>query len=115
MASINDIAFQDITVSNRWNALANRVLEGGTITADEALEVLRSPDDELLDLLTPIVKSWPSEYCLKANELAIQILGGYGYTREYPVERMMRDAKITEIYEGTSEVQRMVISAAMLK
>lgn len=42
-------------------------------------------------------------------------MGGYGYTRDYPVERMFRDAKITEIYEGTSEVQRMVISGAMLK
>ena len=41
--------------------------------------------------------------------------GGYGYTREYPVERMMRDAKITEIYEGTSEVQRMVISSTELR
>ena len=46
---------------------------------------------------------------------AVQLHGGYGYTREYPVERMMRDAKITEIYEGTSEVQRMVISGALLK
>ena len=48
-----------------------------------------------------------------ANEVtreAVQLFGGYGYTREYPVERMMRDAKITEIYEGTSEVQRMVIA-----
>ena len=44
---------------------------------------------------------------------AVQLFGGYGYTREYPVERMMRDAKITEIYEGTSEVQRIVISANM--
>ena len=43
----------------------------------------------------------------------LQLFGGYGYTREYPVERMMRDAKITEIYEGTSEVQRMVISRAL--
>ena len=42
---------------------------------------------------------------------AVQLFGGYGYTRDYPVERMMRDAKITEIYEGTSEVQRMVIAA----
>ena len=42
-------------------------------------------------------------------------MGGYGYTRDYPVERMFRDAKITEIYEGTSEVQRMVISGQMLK
>ena len=45
----------------------------------------------------------------------VQLFGGYGYTRDYPIERMMRDAKITEIYEGTSEVQMMVISGAMLK
>ena len=45
----------------------------------------------------------------------LQLFGGYGYTRDYPIERMMRDAKITEIYEGTSEVQMMVISGAMLK
>src|SRR5690606_6301158 len=49
---------------------------------------------ELLDLLTPIVKSWPSEFCLKANELAIQILGGHGYTREYPVEQYYRDNRL---------------------
>ena len=46
---------------------------------------------------------------------AVQLFGGYGYTRDYPIERMMRDAKITEIYEGTSEVQMMVISGALLK
>ncbi|NLG58280.1 MAG: acyl-CoA dehydrogenase, partial [Clostridiales bacterium] len=46
---------------------------------------------------------------------AVQLFGGYGYTRDYPVERMMRDAKITEIYEGTSEVQRMVIAGHILK
>ncbi|MBQ9049895.1 MAG: acyl-CoA dehydrogenase, partial [Lachnospiraceae bacterium] len=45
----------------------------------------------------------------------LQLFGGYGYTREYPIERMMRDAKITEIYEGTSEVQMMVIGGAMLR
>ena len=44
---------------------------------------------------------------------AVQLFGGYGYTRDYPVERMMRDAKITEIYEGTSEVQRMVIAGSL--
>lgn len=55
----------------------------------------------LLDLLTPICKSWPSEYCLEANKLAIQILGGYGYTREYPVERMYRDNRLNHIHEGT--------------
>jgi butyryl-CoA dehydrogenase len=45
----------------------------------------------------------------------VQLFGGYGYIRDYPVERMMRDAKITEIYEGTSEVQRMVIAASIFK
>ena len=45
---------------------------------------------------------------------AVQMCGGYGYTKDYPVERMMRDAKITEIYEGTSEIQRVVISGNIL-
>ncbi|SDP74175.1 acyl-CoA dehydrogenase [Desulforhopalus singaporensis] len=56
-----------------------------------------------------------SETAMKVTTQAVQILGGYGYTREFPVERMMRDAKITEIYEGTSEVQRMIIGSAMTK
>jgi butyryl-CoA dehydrogenase len=60
-------------------------------------------------------KLFASETAMEVTTKAVQLHGGYGYTREYPVERMMRDAKITEIYEGTSEVQRMVISAAMLK
>ena len=46
---------------------------------------------------------------------AVQILGGYGYVKEYPVERMMRDAKITQIYEGTNEVQRLVIAREMVR
>ena len=52
---------------------------------------------------------------MEVTTKAVQIFGGYGYTKEYPVERMMRDAKITEIYEGTSEVQKMVLSGWMLK
>ncbi|KAA0692453.1 acyl-CoA dehydrogenase [Halopseudomonas laoshanensis] len=60
---------------------------------------------ELLDLLTPIVKSWPSEFCLKANEHAIQILGGAGYTREYPVEQYYRDNRLNPIHEGTHGIQ----------
>jgi len=54
----------------------------------------------LLDLLTPIVKSWPSEFCLEANKHAIQILGGYGYTRDYPLERFYRDNRLNPIHEG---------------
>jgi len=60
-------------------------------------------------------KLYASETAMEMTTKAVQFHGGYGYTREYPVERMMRDAKITEIYEGTSEVQRMVIAASLLK
>ncbi len=56
---------------------------------------------DLLELLTPIAKSWPSEFCLEANKLAIQVLGGYGYTRDYPVERLYRDNRLNHIHEGT--------------
>ena len=59
----------------------------------------------LLDLLTPIVKSWPSKYGLKANELAIQVLGGSGYIREYPVEQYYRDNRLNPIHEGTEGIQ----------
>lgn len=59
----------------------------------------------LLDVLTPIAKAWPSEYGVKANDLAIQILGGYGYSREYPVERLYRDNRLNPIHEGTNGIQ----------
>lgn len=72
-----------------------------TLTDDSA----RQQAHELLDLLTPIVKSWPSEFCLKANELAIQVLGGHGYTREYPVEQYYRDNRLNPIHEGTHGIQ----------
>ena len=62
-----------------------------------------------------MAKLYASEVAMEVTTQAVQLFGGYGYTRDYPVERMMRDAKITEIYEGTSEVQRMVISGALLK
>ena len=70
------------------------------------------PDEEkrqeaalLLDILTPIVKAWPSDYCLEANKQAIQVLGGYGYTREYPVEQYYRDNRLNPIHEGTNGIQ----------
>lgn len=62
-----------------------------------------------------MAKLFAAETAMDTTTKAVQFHGGYGYTREYPVERMMRDAKITEIYEGTSEVQRMVIAANLLK
>ena len=59
----------------------------------------------LLELLTPIAKSWPSECCLEANSLAIQIHGGYGYTRDFPVEQYWRDQRLNMIHEGTHGIQ----------
>lgn len=62
-----------------------------------------------------MAKLFASETAMKVTTQAVQLHGGYGYTREFPVERMMRDAKITEIYEGTSEIQRVVIGAALTR
>ncbi len=61
----------------------------------------------LLEVLTPIAKSWPSEWCLEANSLAIQIHGGYGYTRDFPVEQYWRDNRLNMIHEGTHGIQGM--------
>ncbi len=59
----------------------------------------------LLEILTPIAKSWPSQWCLAANDLAIQVYGGYGYTRDYPVEQLYRDNRLNPIHEGTHGIQ----------
>ena len=72
---------------------------GGAEAADEARL--------LLEVLTPIAKSWPSEWCLEANSLAIQVLGGYGYTRDFPVEQYWRDNRLNMIHEGTHGIQAM--------
>ena len=70
-----------------------------------------SPDPDrdrlLLDVLVPIVKSWPSQWCLAANDLAIQVYGGCGYTRDYPVEQFYRDNRLNPIHEGTHGIQAM--------
>ena len=62
-----------------------------------------------------LAKSMGGDTAMKVATDAVQILGGYGYTKEFPVERMMRDAKITQIYEGTNQVQRLVISRHLIK
>ncbi len=71
-------------------------------TGDEAA---RARSHLLLEVLTPIAKSWPSEWCLEANSLAIQVLGGYGYTRDFPVEQYWRDNRLNMIHEGTHGIQ----------
>ncbi len=81
---------------------AARLVDDSQTLADEDE---RRAAGELLDLLTPVVKSWPSEFCLKANALAIQVLGGHGYTRDYPVEQYYRDNRLNPIHEGTHGIQ----------
>jgi alkylation response protein AidB-like acyl-CoA dehydrogenase len=62
-----------------------------------------------------IAKTFASDTAIDVTNDAIQVLGGYGYMKEFPVERMMRDAKITQIYEGTNQIQRMVIARELTK
>ncbi len=68
-------------------------------------ETARREAGLLLDILTPITKSWPSQWCLEANSLAIQVHGGYGYTRDYKVEQLYRDNRLNPIHEGTHGIQ----------
>ena len=83
-------------------------LEGARLVDDQRHAGDDTQRDEaagLLDLLTPLMKSWPSQFCLEANSLAIQVLGGYGYTRDYPVEQFYRDNRLNPIHEGTHGIQ----------
>ena len=66
-------------------------------------------------LASSMAKCFASDAAMKVTTDAVQIFGGYGYTREYPVERLMRDAKITQIYEGTNQIQRVVIARRLLE
>lgn len=88
-----------------------------TRTDAARLLMLRAADAEEngqpYTVLAAEAKLFAAETASYVTNRAVQLLGGYGYTKDFPVERMMRDAKVTEIYEGTSEVQRMVISGAM--
>src|SRR5260370_23189927 len=72
-------------------------------------------DDSELTRLSAMTKLFCTDVAMEVTTDAVQVLGGYGYIQEYPVERMMRDAKITQIYEGTNQIQRLVIAREMLK
>jgi alkylation response protein AidB-like acyl-CoA dehydrogenase len=74
-------------------------------TREETKEGINDERRILLDVLTPVIKSWPSEWCLEANKWAIQIHGGYGYTRDYDVEQIYRDNRLNMIHEGTNGIQ----------
>ena len=94
---------------------------GVGFTVKEVIDVARKvTGDEIRAEVSPKRAGDPAKLIASrtasdVTRRCLQLFGGYGYTRDYPIERMMRDAKITEIYEGTSEVQMMVISGALLK
>jgi alkylation response protein AidB-like acyl-CoA dehydrogenase len=91
-------------------------METGTAAARELLYkacALADRGDKLLGKYSSMAKLFASDNAMRVTVEAVQVLGGYGYVTEYPVERYMRDAKITQIYEGTNEIQRLVISRAM--
>jgi alkylation response protein AidB-like acyl-CoA dehydrogenase len=94
-------------------ALYSAKLIDEQFTAPEASA--RERAEQLLDLLTPVTKSWPSEWCLLANDMAIQIHGGYGYTREYNVEQFYRDNRLNPIHEGTFGIQAMDLVGRKLR
>ncbi|WP_441958985.1 acyl-CoA dehydrogenase [Mycolicibacterium houstonense] len=80
-------------------------VEGGLALALYCAKLVDTGDQAVLDILTPVAKSWPSQWCLEANNLAIQVHGGYGYTREYDVEQHYRDNRLNPIHEGTHGIQ----------
>jgi alkylation response protein AidB-like acyl-CoA dehydrogenase len=91
-------------------------METGTAAARELLYkacALADRNDPQLGKYSSMAKLFASDNAMKVTVEALQILGGYGYVKEYPLERMMRDAKITQIYEGTNEIQRLVIARSM--
>ncbi|MGB0134211.1 acyl-CoA dehydrogenase [Dokdonella sp.] len=85
-----------------FNLYCARIVDEAEVASDP---VERARLTLLLDLLTPIAKSWASQWCLAANDLAIQVHGGYGYTREYKVEQFYRDNRLNPIHEGTHGIQ----------
>jgi alkylation response protein AidB-like acyl-CoA dehydrogenase len=72
-------------------------------------------DDPGAGGMAAAAKAFASDSAMAITTDAVQLLGGYGYTKDYPVERMMRDAKITQIYEGTNQIQRLVVARELLK
>jgi alkylation response protein AidB-like acyl-CoA dehydrogenase len=103
---------------NEHQAIAFKLadMETGTAAARELLYkacALADRGDKLLAKYSSMAKLFASDNAMRVTVEAVQVLGGYGYVTEYPVERYMRDAKITQIYEGTNEIQRLVISRTM--
>ena len=90
-------------------------IEASRLLVYKALALCDAEDHARMTAMSAMAKCFASDTAMAVTTDAVQILGGYGYVREYPVERMMRDAKITQIYEGTNQIQRIVIARELLK
>jgi alkylation response protein AidB-like acyl-CoA dehydrogenase len=90
-------------------------IEASRLLVYKALALCDAEDHERMTKMSAMAKCFASDTAMAVTTDAVQILGGYGYVREYPVERMMRDAKITQIYEGTNQIQRVVIARELLR
>jgi len=91
---------------------ARQLTYAAAARSERAMHGGREPD---LTFFSSACKCFASDVAMEVTTDAVQLLGGYGYVRDYPVERMMRDAKITQIYEGTNQIQRMVMARQLLK
>ncbi|MFL6051987.1 MAG: acyl-CoA dehydrogenase family protein, partial [Actinoallomurus sp.] len=91
---------------------ARQLTYAAAAKSERAMEGERIPD---LTFISSAAKCFASDAAMEITTDAVQLLGGYGYVKDYPVERMMRDAKITQIYEGTNQIQRVVMARQLLK
>lgn len=90
-------------------------IETARLAVYKAAWKMGQPDVKSYSMDASIAKKYASDIAMQVTTDAVQVFGGYGFTREYPVERYMRDAKITQIYEGTNQVQQMIISGSILQ
>ncbi len=91
---------------------ARQLTYHAAIQSEQAMNGVKQPS---LTFTSSAAKCFASDVAMDVTTDAVQLLGGYGYVKDYPVERMMRDAKITQIYEGTNQIQRMVMARQLLK
>jgi acyl-CoA dehydrogenase len=90
-------------------------IESGRLLCYKAAWHLDNHEDEKGNYCSALAKRVSADMAMEVSTDAVQIFGGYGYTKEYPVEKIMRDVKLVQIYEGTSQIQRMVIARHLLK
>ena len=105
-------AFRDIVVRSQYSDMAMKV-EAARLMVHTAAARARCGEPGL-SFISAAAKCFASDVAMEVTTNAVQLFGGAGYTVDFPVERMMRDAKITQIYEGTNQIQRVVMARALL-